>query len=65
MKSVITLSLISSVVANNIAHKVNADDVIAALTAGTAKQEENIKTTTEKLRALQKRVEAIFPHTST
>ena len=40
----------------------HADDVIKALERGTQRQEENIKSTTAKLRALQERVNSIFPH---
>ena len=51
-----------SVVADKALHTLHADDVLAALERDTRKQEDNIKTTTEKLRALQERVQAIFPH---
>ena len=63
MRSFITLIQASIVLSAEIKHtEMRADDVIAALEKSTLNQEKNIQSTTEKLRALQQRVEAIFPH---
>ena len=66
MKLSIALIQISALltVADTASHTMHADDVIAALERDTRKQEDNIKLTTDKLRALQERVQAIFPHRS-